>query len=205
MRIPEVVLGILLAIAVLAIGGSIGAEHLPASTTTLASSGLWNLVLTTAIWGVISAVSAAAVAGRLTRSVKISEFRQNWIIELRKDIADYVGAAWKWFRSYEELNDILDNDKKIKMEREKLFPIANEARVILWRIRMRINPRGNNPNKAQDDRFLNGLDDLLNPGKLDERNLEASWVRLADDAVEQAREILKREWEVTKTGKSKAL
>jgi hypothetical protein len=48
---------------------------------------------------------------------------------------------------------------------------------------------------VEDDALLSSLLDLLDPqGKQN----EATWIKSADSAVEQAREILKREWEVTK-------
>lgn len=157
-----------------------------------------QLLWTTALWGVVAAVAAAAIGGWLTRTVKISEFRQAWINDLRKDIADYVGAAQRWFRKYEELNDLDPTTSgKADRERKELFPITNKSRVMLWRIKLRFNPHDNRY-KTQDDTFLQSLDDLLNPGKLVPPQLEASWSKLADQAVEQGRVILKREWEVTK-------
>jgi hypothetical protein len=147
--------------------------------------------------GAFAAVSAAAIAAWVSRAIKISEFRQAWINDLRKDIADYIGAAERWFRKYDELNTLTAPERADREQRE-LFPIANEARVILWRIKLRFNPRVDNPSKVQDEAFLQNLDDLLNPGKLDQQQLHSSWDRFSVQAVEQARKILKTEWEVTK-------
>jgi hypothetical protein len=152
--------------------------------------------------GVVAAILAAIITGRLSRSIKISEFRQEWINDLRKDIADYVGAAYKWVRKYEQLNDLEPErqDEKQRLEREELLPIHNEALVILSRIKLRFNPRKNRY-KKEDDLFLVALDDLLNPGKItpsDVSPLETGWLKLANEAVETARAILKREWEITK-------
>jgi hypothetical protein len=141
---------------------------------------------------------AAVISGWFARQAKISEFRQDWINDLRKDTADYIGAAYFWFRKYEELQELQQNSERLALERKDLLPLLNAARVTLWRIRMRINPRANSPTRKEDDDFLKSLDDLLNPGKLVPPQLEAWWFRLADSAVEQAREILKREWDVTK-------
>jgi len=148
--------------------------------------------------GALAAIAAAIIAGRLSRAVKISEFRQQWINDLRKDIADYVGASHRWLKKYQEMQRIDYAPQKQQFEFEKLIPIQNEAKVILCRIRMRINPRDDNPTKMDDDRLLSSLDDLLNLGKIDQDHAEDSWFKLADNAVEQAREILKREWEVAK-------
>jgi hypothetical protein len=159
-------------------------------------AGLIGAGLGAAILGAAAVVSAAIVAGRISNATKISEFRQTWIDNLRKDIADYVGTTHRWVRKYEELNKLqpFEHHIKIARERNELFPIANDARVILWRIRLRLNPR-ENKYKVEDDALLSSLLDLLDPqGKQN----EASWIKSADSAVEQAREILKREWEVTK-------
>lgn len=100
----------------------------------------------TIIWTAAASIGAAVIAGLValaaawvSHSAKISEFRQAWINALRQDISDYVGAAEKWHRKWEEINS-LTTDKE-SHERDELFPIANEARVILWRIRLRFNPR----------------------------------------------------------------
>src|SRR5271166_5455101 len=114
-----------------------------------------------AIFGFIAAFAAAWIS----HSAKISEFRQAWIDGLRKDIATYLGLAERWLRKWEEIN-LFPSEEKGRREREELFPIANQARVVLGRIRMRINPEPN-PNKRQDDELLQSLEDLLNPGKVD--------------------------------------
>ncbi len=134
---------------------------------------------------------------RVSHAAKISEFREKWLNELRRDIADYVGATERVFRKWQEVNAITDGEERDQAERTQLFPLANEARVILWRIRLRLNPR-ENQFKAQDDALLNSLNELWNPGLMNPQNPEVSWHEHAAAAVEQAREILKREWDVTK-------
>ncbi len=153
--------------------------------------------------GVGAAVITAAASftsAYISHEIKISEFRQAWINDLRKDIADYTGAAEKWFQKYNEINPHkTEHDIWVRRIREELIPIANEANVLLRRIRLRINPRDNS-NKVADDEFLQSLANLIDPQKLDHRHLVSSWEKLTGDAVERGREILKREWEVTKRG-----
>jgi len=151
------------------------------------------------ILAIIIAAGAALTAAWISRSIKISEFRQKWIDDLRNDISAYVGAAEKWFRKWEEINT-LHSEEKERLYRIELFPISNKARVILHRIKLRFNPGvdpEDNHDKIQDDDFLKSLDDLINPN-VDPRNTWSDWDKLANDAVEKARKILKREWEVTK-------
>ena len=155
-------------------------------------------VFFTVLFGGVLAASAGAW---ISRSTKISEFRQAWIDNLTKDISEFVGVAERWFRKFDEINGIPDAEKILR-KRDELFPIADEARVILRRIRLRFNPRSNQY-KTEDDALLKHLadllnPDLLNPDRLGPDNPEFRWHTLADQAVEHAREVLKREWEVTK-------
>ncbi|WP_294532870.1 hypothetical protein [uncultured Rhodoblastus sp.] len=135
---------------------------------------------------------AAFAAAWIAHSAKISEFRQSWIDGLRLDIADFIGLAERWFRKKEEINSIPSGEKD-KRERDEVAPVADEARVILGRIRLGLNPE-NNPDGQQDTQLLQSLEDLLNPGKVD----PASRQGLADIAFDNARRTLKREWEKTK-------
>jgi hypothetical protein len=150
-----------------------------------------NNVLSLAIWSGVAIGLGAIVAAWLTRRTKISEFRQEWINELRADIAAYIGAADRWMTARNELNEAPhDKRQQLAPASEKL---SNEERIILHRIELRINPR---KNKFEDDdkEFLTSLWKLLDPGALP----GTSWRALADNSVRLGRELLKREWEVTK-------
>lgn len=144
----------------------------------------------------LGAVLGSTIGGRLSRKTKIAEFRQEWINDLREDVAEYIGISEKWIQAWIELNSASSS-----VEREsigaKVFSIGNQARVISYRIKMRLNPR-ENPNKAKDEAFYSSLEDLLNPQKLSPDTPNHSWHQLAEKALEHARELLKREWEVTK-------
>jgi hypothetical protein len=134
----------------------------------------------------IIAVCSAVVVAWLTRRLKISEFRQAWIIDLRKDVADYLGVTQRWFKSY------ADGE-----EHWKSFAMGNEAGVILARIKMRINPN-ENKYKKEDDEFIASLEQLRNPYSLPKEDAQTHWARASEDIVAKARLLLKREWEVTK-------
>jgi hypothetical protein len=151
------------------------------------------VTLIVALLGLLAAFTAAWIS----RSVKISEFRQKWIDELRNDISAYVGVAEKWFRKWDEINSITSEESKEPSEvseergrrdREELFPIYNKACVILQRIKLRLNAKEPEHNLLQKD-----LQDLIHrppPG--------TAWQQLRDEAVEKARKVLKDEWEETK-------
>jgi hypothetical protein len=63
---------------------------------------------------------AARIAASFSYSNKISEFRQSWINDLRNDIADYLAAAERWFRKWDEIN-CLPSEEKAARERDEGF------------------------------------------------------------------------------------
>ena len=156
----------------------------------------------TLFWVSISAVAVALIAPMVAHAIKLADFRQAWINDLRKDIADYIGLCGKWVRVYDDLNEL--NDQAKEAESKELFSTATEALVILWRIEMRINPL-ENKFKQEDDSLIASLRDLLNPGAIppsDASDLVPKWRGLAEIAVGRARAVLKREWEVTNSTES---
>ena len=145
----------------------------------------------------VAVLFAAWVAGAVARSVKISEFRQAWINDQRKDIADYIRLSRCWYCKSQELNGGQLPSKKHDCLEKELLSIKNNALVILWRIKLRLNPRPN-PNKAKDDCFYESLEALLNPATTNHTGGATDWDRRVDNTLEQSQEMLKREWEVTK-------
>jgi hypothetical protein len=131
-------------------------------------------------------VIVSLVGGRLSRRLKVSEFRQAWINSLREDIANYLGVTQRWFHA-----------TKMKEEQWKLFAVGNEASVILYRIKMRINPNENS-NKREDDEFIAALEKIQTTGGVPDANLETHWATAAAEVTLRARKMLKREWETTK-------
>ena len=62
---------------------------------------------------------------------------------------------------------------------------------------MRINPL-ENEHKKSDDAFLAALEKLRHPEFAPADDTQAYWVKAIEDAVEKARLLFKREWEITK-------
>ncbi len=167
------------------------------------------------MWGVLSILLAGAgaaglaslVAGWLSHKVKLSEFRQAWINDLRADVAEFIGITHQWVQVYDRISAAETSDERKTLNDKKLSKINTEAIVVLSRIEMRINPR-NNEYKKDDDAFLQALRNLLNPQSFptvtpDSSKLttfEAAWALCAEEAVWQAQCLLKREWEVVKSG-----
>jgi hypothetical protein len=128
----------------------------------------------------------ALVTQFVSSRLKISEFRQRWIEELRKDIADYLGATQRHFMAYAE-----------NQEPWKLFKLGNESSVIFYRIKMRINPN-ENKFKKEDDEFISSLERLRSPEGIDQMMAEHHWAEASEILLLSARKLLKREWDVTK-------
>lgn len=145
--------------------------------------------LTATLWVAAGVIVAALIA----REVKISEFRQAWIDELRSDIANFISKADKWIDSYVSFNSELDQQNKNEMV-EKLDKTKYGCFQILRRIEMRFKP-----GDEKGDALIANLRALLDPSKNQTLGgSKAEWTRAADSAVSHARHLLKEEWEVTK-------
>ena len=156
----------------------------------------------TALWIFLSAVAVAFIAPMIAHAIKLAEFRQGWINELRKDIADYLGLARRWARKYVEFVKLEANNPTqaaLEAKMDEVASLLNEARVIQWRIQMRINPR-ENQSKQQDDQFLKALANVTDFDRISpyDPNAHDRFNILAGEAVSESRNLLKREWDVTK-------
>jgi hypothetical protein len=81
---------------------------------------------------------------------------------------------------------------------DKLTTIGNEAKIILYRIKLRINPLDTNPTKAEDKQFLAQLDRVIDPMSAAPPNPRSSHNEEIEKALLLGRLLLKREWEVVK-------
>ena len=147
------------------------------------------VVYVTASAVILAATGSALLAGWFTRRAKISEFRQGWINDLRSDIADFLSAMRRYHQTHE------DTSLRSDAREEELRKLRHEIDPIYNRIVLRINPRKSR-NKKQDDEFLDACGALFKtslPEKYD-----CKWQERLNSALTQARELLKREWEVTK-------
>lgn len=141
----------------------------------------------------LGAVIAALVAALITRGVKISEFRQAWINELRDDISLYMSRAHEWIDVYINFNSESDQLKKSEIA-PTLDRLKYDGLHILRRIELRFKV-----NDAAGNDLLDMLRNLLDPEKLERGRQYASWRESADNAIVHSRILLKEEWEVTKS------
>ncbi len=145
-------------------------------------------------------ITAAIIAGIVslaglvaTKEQKITEFRQEWINELRKDIAQLLSDIIYF--------DLLYKDAKINIISNNNFLITNKdlSKQIIHTyqiIKLRLNPKDN-------DGLIQLLDELIEvvtkPSKL---NLNGEIESVFEAFEERAHEILKGEWERVKTGEA---
>jgi hypothetical protein len=130
-----------------------------------------------AILGLIAAITAALI----TRSVMISNHRQEWINGLREDLAAFFAGIDLIQFSAATLSQ---DETASKPEEQKA---RNEALLAYRKILMRLNI-----NETLHQQLEKSLESLLQGKTANQHELTAT--------VTLARTVLKREWEVTKYG-----
>jgi hypothetical protein len=144
------------------------------------------------IWTIAATVVAAILVALMARQLKISEFRQAWIDDVRKDISEFISKAHEWIDLYlifnSEFNQEVKAELSIKLER-----IKYDSFHVLRRIELRFKP-----DDLEANDLLGSLINLLDPAKLASGRQYNSWRDLADVAVMKSRYLLKEEWEKTK-------
>ncbi|MCR9967113.1 MULTISPECIES: hypothetical protein [Vibrio harveyi group] len=146
-------------------------------------------MLTATLWVAFGVIAAAFIA----RGVKISEFRQAWIDGLRTDISEYISKAHQWIELYLTFNSETGQDKKSRMKPE-LDRLKYDALHIHSRISLRFKP-----DDEAADKLLANLLKLLDPASTGlDNNAYSNWRGLSDSVVNEARVLLKEEWETTK-------
>ncbi|GHU30185.1 hypothetical protein FACS189497_09550 [Betaproteobacteria bacterium] len=134
----------------------------------------------------------AIVAALIMREVKISEFRQAWINDLRTDISDYISKVHEWVDLYQVFNEEENQEQKKRMT-VSLDRIKYDSFHVLRRIELRFKPSDVSANA-----LIEKLKHLLDPQKVPPPNPQLTWAQLADNAVDCAQSLLKEEWETTK-------
>lgn len=141
----------------------------------------------------------AILVALMARELKVSEFRQAWINGLRDEISEFTSKAHEWMELFFDINP--HSDQEVKQDAyPKLNSLKYDAYRHLRKIQMRFQPNDHAANN-----LLVSLENLLDPGKAaaDPRNLKGDhrylvWRELADEAILEARALLKEEWETTK-------
>lgn len=133
------------------------------------------------------AVFVSFVGLIITKEQKTSEFRQNWIDEIRSDIASLMGCLSHFSTAW----IVLENNEKKKVRKNFLndnISIINEMHVLLYRIELRLNPTKDKPLIE----VLNNIESMVkSPEKI---NSDTIFEDLTDKLNSQSHAILKTEW-----------
>jgi hypothetical protein len=125
------------------------------------------------------------VAALIGWGVSISNHRQAWINALRDDLASFIKELEGMHYA---IGDLLKGDGNAVLEEKK-----RQARMgvlfVYWRIVLRLNRT-----EAMHAELIQRLDALMTVTEITPNKA------MIDEAIDLARRILKREWEVTKYG-----
>jgi hypothetical protein len=149
-----------------------------------------------AIGSIVAAIIAGVVvfiSTVLSKEQKTSEFRQVWIDELRKDVAQYVSGTIEFTALYAV-------KKKLKVGEveflEENFDAIRELQALEYRIILRLNPVKHASLVAKIKALREGMGSIYQQG-LNNKVLEAA---LTDAITDDCKKILKSEWERVKRG-----
>ena len=156
------------------------------------------LSMSEAVGLIVAAIIAGAVAFFsliITKEQSVSEFRQQWIDELRNDIAIIVGLV---YRIHGESISKDQDDPKILWGRLKRY-FTRFNRVIA-RIRLRLNPHEDRKEEKQATKdVLKALDELEAIFGSEEPQYDRL-PRLSKKLVTDAQVILKQNWNRVRAG-----
>lgn len=178
--------------------------------------------MTTHIFVAFGAVAAALIAGLFsysnmisTKESKVSEFRQNWINELRKEITSYVASVQALVSLEEELSkhnkNLVDKlgglkkrilkqkDNDDELEIIKLKANLNDAALsAYYSIQLRVNKYETETEiKAINQSFVDALDDVKSEI---EQGMPFDTAASLNNVVQKAEILLKYEWIRVRSG-----
>jgi hypothetical protein len=148
----------------------------------------------------LAAVSAALIAGYFSfvtlinsKEQKTSEFRQNWIDSLRKEISELTSSVYFLKFYYQQGHNNSDPEFINGLKEIHTKYVASSTAILL-----RINANETNKHlKSVNDEFLGTLSDILdsvNSSKYDDAATKCN------DLINKAKPLLKEEWKRVKAG-----
>lgn len=149
----------------------------------------------------IGVISAALIAGFfsllsliVSKEQKVSEFRQQWIDNLRQEISDHIAALISLSTIFETAQNIANNVTEVESN------LRQRVTATYTSIKLRINPEDSNTNiRTLNQEVLRLLDEeraLFNESKWREARLKCNEITSASIPM------LKEEWKRVKKGES---
>jgi hypothetical protein len=149
----------------------------------------------------IGAVCAALIAGFfsylnlvISKESKVSEFRQNWIDELRSEIGEFAASTNALALLHRQVAKSMTNKEWL----DKSLPVIDKLDKAYTSITLRINgAEGSKEHKEINEKFLSALETVRTAYK--DGNFEQARTLLIP-LRDSAQPLLKYEWERVKAG-----
>lgn len=170
------------------------------SSQGISQAGIQVSIWTVAIWSAAAALISGLAATLMNRNLKLAEFRQAWINDLRAEIADYFVASDEYYAAclvYRSAGAAPAAPGTLDEAQLAVAAAKAKADAYFYRINLRINPT-HNDNSEDDASFLACLAVLTVNMETQLSVSEKQRARHLDDAMRESRMLLKREWEVVK-------
>jgi len=154
----------------------------------------------------VATILAALIAGGIARANlvaskenKVSEFRQAWVDELRKDLAALFSNVRTICRALQELrSDGEDKHTNFKFPQSKIIEARHASAETYHRIKLRLNPY--QPDLQQLRKHLHEMMQVPQAYIVNEHGNGALVILWMDDSASFAEGVLKAEWETVKFG-----
>lgn len=135
---------------------------------------------------VLVAIITYIIARKQITNAGVTQFRQNWIDNLRDAISIYVAKA--------EMITILDFD-----DDESYLEHFKELSQMQHKIELLLNP--NESDHQEIVTLINNIRDIIHDEEIDEKELDKKTDNYIDRLMEVTKRVLKREWNIVKKGK----
>jgi len=136
-----------------------------------------------------------------SKEQKVSEFRQEWINELRGDLSVFFSSARALSRTMQETrspNTTDDDIQDFKFGKEKIGHMRLAGADALYRVKLRLNK--NEPEHQELQRLLETAINIQNRINIDKGLDYTEALDAIERASDYSQDILKSEWERVKKG-----
>lgn len=136
-----------------------------------------------------------------SKEQKVSEFRQEWINELREDLSVFFSSARALCRTMQEARspNTADNDiQDFKFGKEKVGNMRLAGAEAFYRIKLRLNKKELEHQELQ--RLLETSINIQNEINMNKGLDYTEALKAIEKAFEYSQDILKNEWERVKKG-----
>lgn len=134
---------------------------------------------------ILVAVVTYIIAKKQITNAGVTQFRQNWIDNLRDAISLFIAKA--------EMISVLerDDDENYREHFKELSQMQHKVELLL-------NPNENDHQEIVD--LLEGIRDTIHDDEMDDETLDEKIDELIDKLLDVSKRVLKREWNVVKKG-----